>query len=221
MTDLSRDASYWTPVRQELFQWFKERAPGFAAGYDAAVRLVNEEPFPARAHLVCHLVRDIYRKLPAVLGDTSKKQSGSAVYPPLVVALRDVWDPGPTAGEGLPSDSDRRVSAQAYRAAERLVETSRSLREQRSIGTRLARALYRAVDRPEEPVPGWIFRAFDEEYDFFVARAHLRADALLWDEDIRTHFESFERAFHSIVGSYFKGKGELDAILADTNRRAD
>jgi hypothetical protein len=208
-------------LRRELLQWFKERVPGFADGYDAAVRLVHEAPFPARAHLVCHVVRDIYRELPTALGDTSQKQAGSSVYPPLVAALRDVWDMNPVLDGGVPSDSDRPVSARAHSAAARLVETSRTLKEQGSVGTRLARALFRAVDRPEQPVPGWIFKAFDKEYDFFVARAHLRGSTVPWGDDIRTHFESFEGAFHSIVGSYFKGKGDLDAILADTNRRAD
>ena len=220
--DPDEGSSHWTPLRRELLQWFNERVPGFADGYVAAVRLVHAGGFPARVHLVCHLVRDIYRDLPRALGDRSKKHRGIEVYPELVAALRDVWKTNPMADEGLDADAERLVSAQAYAAAERLVEKSQDVKDQASVGTRLARALFRAVDRPADmPIPGWIFEAFDEEYKFFVERAHLRGDKAPSDEGLLEHFESFERAFHSIVGSYFKGKGELDAILAETNRRAD
>ena len=41
------------------------------------------------------------------------------------------------------------------------------------------------------------------------------------DDGLIAHFESFERAFHSLVGPYFSGKEELDAILHDTNTPAD
>jgi hypothetical protein len=216
------EALYWTPLRLELLQWFRERVPGFAEGYEAAARLVHEPTFPARVNLVCHLVRDIYRDLPRALRDTSEKNRGVDVYPALVAKLRDVWDANPAVEDAVSIDVGRLVSAQAYNAAERLVEASRTVKEQASVGTRLARALFRAVERPEGmPIPGWIFSAFDEEYDFFVGRAHLRPTGMPAGDGLLVHFESFERAFHSIVGPYFKGKEELDAILAETNRRAD
>jgi hypothetical protein len=216
------DSPYWTPLRRELLAWFNERVPGFADGYVAAVDLVHRAEFPARVHLVCHLVRDIYRDLPRALGDTSKKNSGVEVYPSLLATLRDLWETNPLQEEGLGQDADRLIGAQVYAAVEDLVRRSRELKKQASVGTRLARALFRAVDRPDDtPIPGWIFKAFDDEYGFFVQRAHLRESKAPSEDGLLDHFEAFERAFHSMVGSYFRGKEELDAILADTNRRAD
>jgi hypothetical protein len=74
------DLPHWNPLRRELLKWFDERVPGFAEGYVAAVDLVHRADFPARVHLVCHLVRDIYRYLPQALGDTSENKKGVEVY---------------------------------------------------------------------------------------------------------------------------------------------
>jgi hypothetical protein len=219
---LVADLPHWTPLRRELLKWFSERVPGFAEGYVAAVDLVHRADFPARVHLVCHLVRDIYRHLPQALGDTSKSSKGVEVYPPLVDSIRDLWEPDPLQEEDLGSDADRLISARAYGAVDELVRKSREVKEQESVGTRLARALFRAVDRPEgTQVPGWVFKAFHDEYLFFVRRAHLRASKSPSEDGLSDHFEAFERAFHSMVCSYFRGKEDLDAILEDTNSSAD
>jgi len=217
------DSPHWTSLRRELKQWFSERAPGFADGYVAAVHLVHEGQFPAKVHLVCHLVRDIYRHLPSALGDKAKKSSGREVYPALAAKLRDSWETNPIQDQSLESDSDRLVSAQVYAAAEDLVRRSRDLGEQDSVGTRLTKALFGAVDRPlgTMPVPGWVFQAFNAEYDFFVERAHLRASIDQLEDGLQQHFEDFERAFHSMVGPYFRGKEDLDAILEETNEKTD
>jgi len=63
------NSSYCTKQRRELVRWFDDRAPSFTEGYIAAVRLLHTPSFPARVHLVCHVVRDIYRYLPATLGE--------------------------------------------------------------------------------------------------------------------------------------------------------
>ncbi len=79
-------------------------------------------------------------------------------------------------------------------------------------------------DRHEDDfIQPWIIEAFDAEYNFFVRRAHLPAsvDKVPSDDGLSEHFEAFERAFHSLVGPYFSGKDELDAILRDTNPAAD
>jgi len=73
-------------------------------------------------------------------------------------------------------------------------------------------------DRFIEP---WIIDSFDNEYDFFVRRAHiaLGLDSAPNDQGLAERVDAFERAFHSLVGPYFSGKEQLDAILQDANRR--
>jgi len=213
---------YWTSERRELISWFDERAPTFTAGYVAAVTLLHSPGFPARVHLVCHLVRDIYRRLPEALGDNSGGSAPAEVYPGLVHERRSKWTRSQIDHEPEPPGADRLVSAQVFAALKKLMTKSIDLGDQPSVGTRLARALFGALDRPPGAgIPGWVFRSFDEEYKFFVSRAHLAAGKAPTDEGLLTHFEQFERAFHSMVGPYFRGKEELDAILDETNRPAD
>lgn len=61
-----------TPRRRELLGWFDRNAPSLCEAYEAAVRLLNLPGFPARVHLIAHLVRDIANRLPDVIeGSTS------------------------------------------------------------------------------------------------------------------------------------------------------
>jgi len=217
-----RDSPPWTQVRRELHDWFTEQVPSLSEGYVAAVELVHRIHFPARVTLVCHLVRDVYVRVPKALGSKEKKIRPMEVYPQLVTNLRDAWDDESTLAAQVRPDGNRLIGPRAYAAAEKLVQRSRELKKQPSYGTRLARSLVKAMDRPEGmSPPGWTFAAFDEEYDFFIERAHLNLKGAPSDEGLLEHFEAFERAFHSMVGSYFSGKEELDAILGATNRAND
>ena len=62
------DAAHWTPKRKKLLAWFETSAPTFKDGYIAAVELLHCDNFPARTHLICHTIRDIYNFLPQKLG---------------------------------------------------------------------------------------------------------------------------------------------------------
>lgn len=120
--------------------------------------------------------------------------------------------------------SDVVVSAQVQESLVGLVEKRKELAAQPKIGQQLAIALYRSLDRREDEfIHPWIIELFHEEHKFFISRAHLAKslDKVPNDDGLLEHFEAFERAFHSLVGPYFTGKEELDAILQDTNTTTD
>ncbi len=219
------DSRYWTPRRRELVQWFDDRAPSFSEGYRSAVQLLHAPRFPARVHLICHLVRDIYRHLPAALGEKSMPRP-SEVFPNMVRALAERWENSPprALSESKETASDIPVSPQVYKSVEKLVKKSMQLQHQPTIGHQLAIVLFRALDRGDDDfIHRWIIKSFDDEYDFFVRRAHLARSLkdVPTDDGLLEHFEAFERAFHSLIGPYFSGKEELDAILQDANAGAD
>ena len=148
------------------------------------------------------------------------------VFPSMVKTLAEQWHKfPPKEAAGCESmSSDIVVSAQVHRCVVKLVEKSRELADQPTIGKQLAIALFRSLDRRDDAfIHPWIIKAFDGEYDFFVRRAHLARslERVPTDDGLMKHFEAFERAFHSLVGPYFSGKEELDAILQDTNTTAD
>jgi hypothetical protein len=144
----------------------------------------------------------------------------------MVQSLAERWEKFPP-NETVQSESaslDVVVSPQVHRCVVKLVEKSRELTDQPTVGKQLAIALFRSLDRrDDEFIQPWIIKAFDSEYNFFVRRAHLARslDRIPTDDGLIEHFEAFERAFHSLVGPYFSGKEELDAILQDTNTTTD
>jgi len=220
------DSAYWTRPRCELIKWFEDRAPSFKEGYVGAVRLLYMPLFPARVHFICHAVRDIYRRLPTTLGEESLPRPAE-VFPNMVKTLANRWEKFPPTHSGKRSGqagSDVSVSPQVYRYVEKIVRKSNQIAVQRTVGKQLAIALFHSLDRREDEfIQPWVIDAFDAEYDFFVRRAHLAEsiEKVPSDDGLLEHFEAFERAFHSLVGPYFSGKDELDAILQDTNSAAD
>jgi len=221
-----RQENYWTRQRRELVQWMEDRAPSFVQAYVGAVQLLYMPLFPARVHLICHVIRDIYWKLPAILGE-KPKQRPTEVFPNMVKELVRHWNKYPPPPKVMDTDktnSEFTVGAQIYRYVEKIVKKSVELHDQPSVGNQLAGALFRSFAQGNAvPIQPWIISSFDAEYDFFVKRAHLAqsVDEIPTDDGLIEHFESFERAFHSVVGSYFTGKEELDAILQDTNETTD
>ena len=219
------DAPYWSQQRLEIFQWLEDRAPSFVEGYVGAVRLLHMPSFPARVHFICHVVRDIYRRLPASLGIKSLSRPGE-VFPNMVKELRERWERFPPNDQSYSerANSDIPVSPQVHRSLSKIVRKSREIADQPTVGTQLAIALFRSLDRrADEYIEPWVINSFDAEYAFFMERAHLAESVkkVPTDDGLTEHFESFERSFHSLVGSYFTGKEELDAILQDTNPAAD
>ena len=116
------------------------------------------------------------------------------------------------------------MNPRVYRYTESIVQKSMQIARQPRVGEQFAIALYKSLDRRQDDyIHPWIINSFDGEYDFFVNKAHLvkSLKKVPTDDGLIEHFEAFERAFHSLVGSYFSGKEELDDILQDTNETAD
>lgn len=219
--ELPDNSPHWTRQRRELLSWITDRAPSFAEGYIAAVTLLHKPTFPARIHLICHIVREFYTILPSVLGIESPTKPNEVVQ--LAKNLIEKWDRFSSIHYTSPDvSSSPQVSLTVYSSVSELVERARRLSNQPSVGARLARALFRSVDRgggEDDFIHPRVIQNFHNDYLFFVSKAHLvmHIEKVPTDEGLIEKFESFERSFHALVGPYFSGKDELDVILQDTN----
>ena len=170
------NSPYWTRERREIAAWLNDHAPSFADGYEGAVQLLHTPALSARVHLICHLVRDIYRYLPGVIDAKAKASPRPAeVFPGMVKELAKQWKAFPprTVKQCEDDSSDHRVSKQVYRHIAKLVEKSEKMAEdQPTVGRALARSLFRCgVRNVDEFIAPWIIKSFDAEYDFFVKGA--------------------------------------------------
>jgi len=143
----------------------------------------------------------------------------------MVKVLAEQWQSSAgTFDSSCGMDDAFKVKPSVYRYIEKIVRKSQEISIQPTVGRNLAVALFRSVDRrSDEFLPNWVVRAFDEEYNFFVERAHLAHsdDRVPTADGLIDNFLAFERAFHSLIGPYFSGKEELDAILRETNQPTD
>lgn len=219
-----RGERHWTTLRLELHRWFEDRAPSLAEGYEGAVELLHAPQFPGRIHFICHVVRDIYRLLPAALGSKPATRPAE-VLPNLAFELAKAWAdfPPPARLPEHPTDSQI-VTPQVFCRAERIVLRCATFSDGATFGRDLALALHRSLDPSRAgTLSPLVINAFNDEYGYFVKRAHLATsvDSQPDVDGLVDHFEAFERSFHSFVGPYFSGKEELDAILQSTNATTD
>src|ERR1041384_1840688 len=58
----------WSPTRLGVRGFLADNAPALVVLYEAAVRMLYDERFPARKYLIAHCVREIANGLPWFLG---------------------------------------------------------------------------------------------------------------------------------------------------------
>jgi hypothetical protein len=210
-----------TPRRQELLGWFGRNAPSLHDGYEGALRLLNMPNFPARVHLIAHLVRDIITRLPHILESTTARSPG---YKDKLDKIAPLWrayrsTKADYSGEVAPETSvPEPLPPKLTRELDKLV----AAHEEWKRGLKPEERLFRSgllsdmespdVLRPMEQQLKKVRRWFDEQ-------AHLRkkmTDPVPENELLRK-FEYFEGTLLSIKGQFFKAIGELDEILQDTN----
>lgn len=217
----------WKPHQRYLLEWFRKEAPSLAPAYEAALRLINDVSFPARVHLVCHIVRDIYSKLPEILDADYRRKDGGTVYRDAVEKLVLPWTgigSDPLVADQAPAEAERSTAVSvpipAVRAVRELLDLHRDVKSQPKSVLILTHSLYRRFVDTELKPSSRLIDAFEAERKWFTRSAHLvREPAKVpTGDDLLHHFATFESALHSLVAPYFAGKQEIDAILQQANQ---
>jgi hypothetical protein len=217
----------WRKHQQHLLEWFRREAPSLAEPYQAAVTLMSQPTFPARVHLICHIVRDIYTKLPEALDGTHRRREANEVAA-AIDKVAQVWEPYTResfvdAGgqQAAPGTSELvSVSPIAVRRIAELIEVRRAIKDQATSAEVLARALYQRFVEAGFTPPERLISIFETERRWFTSRAHLVRESakVPTDDGLSEHFESFERTLHSLVAPHFTVQQELDDILQQANQ---
>lgn len=217
----------WRPHQLQLLEWFSSEAPSLAAPYEAAVKLMNDVEFPARVHLICHIVRDIYSRLPEVLDGSHRRVEATAVNE-AIDKLAVSW--GQYSGEsftehnsdspGPESTTHVRVSVLAARKVQELFLLRRSIKKQPKSAEVLALALYKRFVESGRAPHTRLIKTFENERRWFTGRAHLVRDneKIPSVDGLEEHFSTFERTLHSLVAPHFTVQQELSDILQQANQ---
>jgi len=214
-------SSHLTRRRRELLEWFQQNAPSLAEAYEAAVRLIGCPEFPARLHLVSHLVRDIANRLPDVLEGTTSER---VEYVNILDDIDQLWRkrfPHATdyGDQAVAQDVSSVVLPEPlFRKLEGLLHLHRESRRR----LRPQERLFRSELSPEVASPVLVrpmVKQFEDVCNWFQTHTHLRNETggIPNERELVQNFENFERVLVGIKGQFFTNIGEIDEILQDTN----
>ncbi len=217
----------WVPHRRELLNWFSQEAPSLKSAYEGAVILLHMDNLPGKVHFVCHVVRDIYAKLPEILDGDYRHKSPVNDYKKAVDAVaKHVSIPAVDySSNNAISDEVQNLSLTSLgtQAIIQLLDTHKKVKEQPRSSAILERALRNRLPNPTNFESQRLINLFESERRWFVDRAHLvlQVGKAPKEDGLMEHFERFERVLYSLVGQFFTGVGELDDILQQANRPSD
>ena len=215
--------SIWTPMRNELLAWFRDRAYSLAEAYEGAVNLIEDTGFPGRVHFIAHAVRDIADRLVYVLDP--QLEGNRVQYENEMDAIEKQWpnmdsmgasDINSGAGDSVV------IPVQLARRIDQLVTEHRD-RRQRPTNYEL---LFRFLMRNEPShlrLNERLVADFKKTRDWFMGLTHVRSEEppQVDEGELRLQFTRFEGMLHSFVGHFFTGTRQLDDILQDANEETD
>lgn len=210
-----------TPRQRELLGWFDRNAPSLHEAYEAAIQLLYLPDFPARVHLIGHLVRDIANRLPDVIeGSTSDRVQYENMLDNIAPLWQEHFHPKPSySNSSAPSTNvSGGLPPQLFKEINELVLAHKKRREKPRPEERLFRSeLLGEAETPDLLRP--METQFKKISKWFMKKTHLQNNVRepVPECELAQKFELFERALFALKGQFFAAIGELDEILQDTN----
>jgi hypothetical protein len=222
----------WNETRLTVRQLLFLKASPLVPLYDAAVRMLHDDQFPARQQLLAHCVREISNSLPFYFDGAI---TGNVDYPGLVKPLVDPW-----TSAGLPLGTEAPPVAVTGQQASELATVAVPHNIVRQMGKLVeahtngfqrrqhnASVLFRAL-APDSPgdthhlrqtidlwlsTCGWFVR--HAHHDRRPAADHVEGTGL--DGEFVRRFERFEQLLYVMVQPFLSIAKSLDEDLEDAN----
>ena len=184
------------------------------------MELLARAEFPARVHLIGHLVRDICNRLNDFLGSVERKRVD---YKAELDRIQKAWEeecgPKHSASATPGPEEGRMLGANAAAAVEALIKKHQRRQENEDV----VFAMFVSVAGADETqrhnlVP--IARRFCAVHDFFLTLTHLPKEPLQFSEDeLVDEFQRFEQITVSLVRGFFETADEISELLQEANAR--
>jgi hypothetical protein len=227
-TSVNIPSEHWTPQRQELADWFQQKAPHLEALYKAALMLLNNPIFPARERLIAHAVREIGNRLPDVVGTKiakNEKVDTTNRLDKIVCIWRKDGLPvdfsTPMAIESAASDGDVGIlipSSTAKAMMELIRDHANSRETRKDAAIRLLREIAPdsgvSLDQLRPIALRWL-----TVLKWFQENVHVGdSDRAISEEEFQRYFELFEQYLGSMLRPFFSTFKELNDFLDQANR---
>jgi hypothetical protein len=218
MSHANPEPDPWTQERLRLRDWFHENAPRLEAPYEAAVRLLHMPEFPARRHLLSHLVREIANGLPeAVKGCRVRRFDSTKALDSLAESwLREFQHvPSFTEPETLTPPSIA-VPARLAQEVSELVRDHRSVEQTNRDKTALLIEALRPGTQELRAALEPVIREWGKVVRWFQRRTHLPRTGESADPDeaeLQRQFRHFEDGLCGITEGHFQVVREIDSIV--------
>lgn len=214
----------FTERQATVHKWLGDVAPTLSPAYESVIRLLAYPTFPARAHLVCHVMRDLYGTLPAALNAQYIWRHEDEDYKN---KLKDVDTHWPSAALELfqdnntPPESDVvPIPIAGVKAVNVFLEKYRT-RSTQTMGIRaLPVALCSHFGEREGGPTRHLVEMCHKDGKWFTGKAHLthKRGTTLSEDGISERVTRFDDLILSFVTPYFAQKQHLDEDLQQANQ---
>lgn len=221
---LASSEGWWTRDRVALYRWFGRTASHLAPLYLAGLRLVFEESFPGRVHLVAHAMREIRNRLPHAIAGEIKP---GPKYEDVAAAVHMQWAKDAVRFGGVSALGDRsepsafgpegyQVSRELMRAVKNVVDCYEA---SKGSAARKAELLFETVGGAPPPayvVRAWYKSGWSEWADRYMHVGNNPHPPMAHGE-VGPTFEQFEAALIALSTRPLVHLEVLDDILESAN----
>ncbi len=221
----------WSPTRFAVRGLLADNAPALVGLYEAAVRVLHDERFPARKYLIAHCVREIANSLPSSFdGAVGGHVEYQALIDPIVEPWTEVGLPiGAEAAPVIVAEGDDGSTGPIIMVPEPIVrQLGKMLQAHRAVSGRRrhnATVLFHALSPDTEGDSYHLMPTINlwlQTCNWFQSRVHYNrspeelADNAL-DAEFVANFERFEGLLHQMTEPFLNIANSLDEELDQAN----
>ncbi|MBD3386397.1 hypothetical protein GF407_15915 [candidate division KSB1 bacterium] len=223
---------YFNPTRNELLLWFKKKAPTLGELYHGCLKILYIDcRIPGWVRFVSHGVREIRNRLPHVVAGIEEDSRYNST--PQVNEISNLWEKHSFTFDGSPpvtiqnndepEDTSIHISFELYKRISIFIgDHKRVSLKNKEKAIRLFNFMIgeeTAIESNDPIIHHWwntteYFMKYAHESSHFIENSSSR-------KEFYNKFETFEFVLSGLVKKFYKTTEDLDAILAETNKRAN